>query len=1173
MDPLTTISGDVLSAAAYDVLKHTVSYDSYEDSVDEELREAFDRALKKSGVKGERGREHYLDKADKALEELKDPSDERLIGRFSFTKKLLENFRYEIIQNPSLSRYLQQKYVEDNRDRLKRIEDQLGRLLRLGRLHRLLPWLEDRERQNRHPNRSDFEGESYYRNAALHEAVWEKLNRGKRALILGAPASGKTALALGIAYEFMRNEPENTAYYVSVRRSSASGWIKEIKQQDHTDALFIVDDAHAAIDETNRFASGLHKIDGGVLVVSRSIADELTGPIEESYFESLKSHKVPVQVDETTLREIILRLAHREEVGADKIGDVETLLEKCEGDLHLLNYYVRAWRESETEYSCISDVDEREVLEYVHNRYLAKSDNRELLQKVAALSQFEIPVLDRWVDGPEEREAIQSEALVDRFSSEEWVDWEIQRPFWFLEYFHATPAAYLLKAAAYRRDLDSGKRVDEYTFDMLEEYLQSKPINFLDVFYNLHQNDRADLQDDLFEKTDVFAWFNEWLHETDDATLAGASVLTGLWPFLLGVAKWDEATAEELFRDAQEAIDKEVWRDYLQQAPLPKVNLTFALQRFDEDYVLDLLSSLDFSELGKHAGRRANSAVVKIFIDNTLRAGIKADRIQAFFKQFNFGVLGEEVREHGVGFASVTNLIQRVQGIGVEPDPAEEFCKRLNFGALGEQAKEKKVGLATVTNFVHYVQQAGVEADRVQAFCEGFDFGALGDQVKRDQVFLGTIKSFILELQQSGIEADYVQTLCKGLDFEALGQSALNVSKFRNILSILNLLLRSEAITPSMARDFIEGFGWNNLSQGMTTYFQPDVLAVLRILLTKKCNFTPSELRDKGLCWKPKSVWLHAFTSNPCSKEYEGLGWRSDYLSYALKELLREDIETLLQSSQMSLRNWNILIHNLSLTYLEKTRDLVASTRDFVSSILSNYSSESLKTLFAAADLRNISIFLTHFNSNDPTFDWTLPEDIDFGRIDLSQELSKCSLEELSHFLFNFHFIGRRDWSHHFGEKLQGHSDQLEVLIEEADLTTVDFFFWNWWMAFPEGEVPEPVQNGTLIEIIADKSAQGKKDRKGHLGLIGTLHLSGGALPESLKGRLDEQFAKERSLESVRDGRLKSIRLLAGLLAVAEEPLSEDETHECHHSLRDMTFEFYVPNQEHAIQRLGGWLT
>jgi hypothetical protein len=274
----------------------------------------------------------------------------------------------------------------------------------------------------------------------------------------------------------------------------------------------------------------------------------------------------------------------------------------------------------------------------------------------------------------------------------------------------------------------------------------------------------------------------------------------------------------------------------------------------------------------------------------------------------------------------------------------------------------------------------------------------------------------------------------------------------------------------------------------------------------------------------------------------------------------------------MNLRNWNVLIHNLSLTYLEKTRDLVASTRDSVSSILSSYSPESYETLFAGANLENISVFLSHFNPNDPTFGWSLPKDIDFNKIDFPLKLSECSLLQLSHFLFNFHFIGRSEWSQHFGNRLQDHTDRLKDLIEDANLRTIDFLFWNWWMALPEGEVPEPVRNGTFTEIIADKDVQGKKNRKGLLGLMGTQHLSVCAPPESLVKRVDKQFAKDHSLKSARDGRLKSIRLLGGLWAVAEEALSEDEKRECHRGLMDLTFEFRVPNQERARRRLGDWL-
>ncbi len=842
-----------------------LSFEVWERSrdFDDKLLAAFDSALEKAGYKNESIRERELWKGKEALEKVADPSVELELR--AFAEKVIPLFRYEIAKSEELSHYVQSLHAKANAERFEQIQAQLDRLAPPEYFHKLLPWLGGRVDQDRHPNLADFESGTYYRDDVLHRAVLDKLDAKRRALILGTPGSGKTALALGIGYEFARRGPVHTAYYIRANHGpDANTWVSAINRHSGPDTLFIVDDAHSALERVDDLVGSLYQISAvRVLVVSRSVGENLRDP-EGSYIDLLRPHTIPISVDETTVREIVRRLVHRESIGDDEIGDTETILEKCEGDLHLLNYYVKAWEENKSRFSRISEVPENEVLSYVYRKYLREPTHREHLLKLAALSQFEIPVQASWLG--EKDEAIREKALVDRFLADERFGWRSDRSIWFLEYFHSTPAVYLVKAAAYEGRLN-GETAAGYTISMLEQYLAWKPINFLDVFYNLYQNDRADLQIKLYEQTDAFVWFADWLRETEDKQLTGASVLTGLWPFLLGVRNWNGKKARELFQEIKTAISEESWLEYIRQAPLYKLNIVLGLRRFDSGFVFRLLSSLNFRELGAR------------------------------------------VAEEKISFAVATLFTEEAGRVGFKPEHLREF--------------------------------------------------------------------------------------------------------------------------------------------------------------------------SEGLC--------------------EAVEWRLPYLTYALNRSLHGEraIRKKLQSGEMNLKDWNIFIHNLGLADPDRIEDLISNT-------LRLYSAEQFGMLFAESDLRNISTFFNRFNPHDSLFEWPLPEGIDFSnpncevqrkrslfvilspgagtkdlprrrmpqrgrsftalkddkrighnlgfsKIDLERELAQCSLSNVAHFLFNFHFIGQQAWSYHFGKQLQDRADQLRPLIEEADFRTVGFFSGTGgWLSWKE---------------------------------------------------------------------------------------------------------------------------
>jgi len=349
----------------------------------------------------------------------------------------------------------------------------------------------------------------------------------------------------------------------------------------------------------------------------------------------------------------------------------------------------------------------------------------------------------------------------------------------------------------------------------------------------------------------------------------------------------------------------------------------------------------------------------------------------------------------------------------------------------------------------------------------------------------------------------------------------------------------------------------------MSSQLQPEALAVLRILLTTKSGYRPYELSRQGLDWRSETTWFHAFTHQPSSQE--DLKRRSKYLDYALRGLLYRDIRPLLRSNAMGLQEWEIFIHNLQLADPDKIESLVSST-------LQDLSERQFEALFVKSGLINIGYFLRYFDIREPLFDWSLPTELDFSRIDLAAALRSSTLGAVAHFLFNFYLIGAGHWSHHFGERLGSCILELEPLVEAADYKTIDFFYWNWWLAMPQGDVPVSLRDGIFTSILTQKPLHDATGRQSLLGVIGTLHFADCDTPSSLLRSINPPETKRLALAAVSEGDIRAIRLLGGLKAVLEEALSDQEKSDCREFLLAVHNELNIPNMTSACSRLESWL-
>lgn len=642
-----------------------------------------------------------------------------------------------------------------------------------------------------------------------------------------------------------------------------------------------------------------------------------------------------------------------------------------------------------------------------------------------------------------------------------------------------------------------------------------------------------------------------------DLIMKMEKVVRFLWAVWTWEGKQDAGTAQELLQVYIKKTGEDNWHEFFRQAPFKKaVPIISYITDLDKEFAGKILHSLDFRSFGERS-RNTGLSSIRIFLRSVKQAGVNKERLDAFCEGSGFGSLGE--RSRNTGLASIRNFLHAASRAGVSKDNLRAFCNGLNFRALGKRSRD--VGPATVTNFLRLARQAGVTNKSLNAFCRGLNFKALGKR-SRD-VGLTTIMNFLRSSRQAGVNDKNLNAFCNALDWRMLGRSVKNATgELNNFLFILDLLLHIKGISRDMALRFMDGIEWEPLKEAIENRFSPDALAATIIFLTKKCGLKSADVMRWNLDLSPRKIWLRSFINYPCPGIQKNRTRFHEYLEYAFHGLITQNIDKHPVFLDMNLKSWNIFIHNMFMVQ-------PVFLKNIVSPILRRFSSDQFTELFLQSDLKNIGIFLNWFNPQNVMFDWSLPEGINFKGLEFPKKIKDSTLDAVSHFLFNFYFLDRRDYSNYFARQFKKLQDEILLKIEASKMSELDLFMWNLWMALPAGE-KNPVLANKAINNKIIEMAEKEKERQGDiLGLIGTLNLSRHQIPPELTALIDPSKAKEICLNAVGKGSITYIRLLGGLSEVMRD-IRTDERETYLKGLGNISFHTNVPNIEIALTRLKG---
>ena len=661
----------------------------------------------------------------------------------------------------------------------------------------------------RHPNRTDLEGGAYYRNDVYHEQIHTHLDGQRRCLLIGKPGHGKTSLAMSIGWDLLSRDTRHAVFYVKagIGRSCES-WLHHIMAFDHDWVTFILDDCHQAPEQVRALLDAWPSVrKTRLLLVSRPVDASQAGLPEEDFQEVLQAVRVRLEEPgEEMIGQVIARILEREHLKRRDPAPLQPVLDRCRGDLHILEFLVSAWLKSRAAIA-LGEVPEADILTAVYNRYLGGGRERYRLHiaAIAALSQFEIPVESCWLQDDSAVAALGEDAFVERFPKEvEGV------PLEFLRYFHSTPARYVVEAA-FRRGI-LRRSSDDYTLDRLAGYVRSVPGNLFEVFSQLYRDERHDLRSALFADRSTMDAVERFIGSV--CASVSAEWLAGFARLAYGVSQ-SEGEAGPVARRLVQAFKKRVGKDK-RLALFRSLNLRlvtvwlWAMRKVDPDLEGELLGALDYMALG--------------------------------------------VRSGDVGLLTVKNFLQRARQAGVSTENRNAFYGGLDFRHLG--LRSRGVGLATVKNFLELVRQAGVSPENLNAFCGGLDFKDLG--LRSRGVGLATVKNFLRHTRQAKVSPENLKAFCGGLDWQRLGQELGSTVNKASPLFEFHQVYSHPGITADMAKEFVEGMGWDAVRSILDVPSAPDVIAALRALLTKKCGYDPQALKHRNIVFGSET-WLRSF--------------------------------------------------------------------------------------------------------------------------------------------------------------------------------------------------------------------------------------------------------------------------------------------------------------------------
>jgi len=965
---------------------------------------------------------------------------------------------------------------------------------------------------SKHPNEVELESGQFFDRPQQGE-ILDILREGRVALLYGAPGTGKTSVAQACGYALLKRDVRQVVFYTSRRNPVAVGdLLVHIKSMDYPHATFIVDDCHLDVDAVNELASRRFEVDHArILFISREVDLALTGQFGESFFDQLRHSAIRLDLDEGSLRGIALVLAGHG-IASQAIEPLEPLLERCEGDIHLLRFLVGAWLDLDDPSVALADVSESCVHENVYRRYLARSRHHEEICTLAALSQFEIAVESSWLGRQQVVEGIVSQGFADRL-----VQKRSGRSVELLQFFHATPARHVVRAAEARGIL--GRRnAHEFSADECTRYLLHTPSNFFAAAGQLARAAPPDIIETFLsdERLGVAGAniFAAWKSRPNPRLLADAMYLA-LRQRRLGTEAAVRA-AEALSAALRERYGDATGHRLLGRT-LAVPYLVHLLQLTGDTSWNWVLERVEVAHLAKLA-RISEIKLVSDFLRAAKRCGWPEQDLAAFMAALDVSELASRVGRAG-SLSSLTNFVRRGRGYGLSEQQEKQLWEHVDFAKLGWAGRH--LSLTSVSRFLQIVRRVA-PAGALETF---FSTYALQDRASSlNRPAFSTVKNLLHSAAHASVSERTLRMIAARLDFYALGKGIRKTTGKMLTLPDISFLW-SEYIPDRRVRDFLKGMKIEHIADQCRETLSPDVISALFYLFRDRGDIKRPELEENGLDFLDPRLWENAFTRprQIFSDVMEGI--QSRYMGDAFNRFCSLSPQFGTKLARMPLSSWAIFMHN-------GYRWQKARTRVIVLEALNALGDGEFLRLLCDADLYNLSNFCGRMGRDleisHPA--WSAhslaPSDLS-----LASKIPAAAFGHIVHMLFAFHWLDRPDMSAAFAGEVLAARDCVSEKIADSSGAEIDLFLWNLFVVSPPAA--DPVQALSIFDATAAAAiARQKATQEAMAGICGTYWLAGIPTPAGLRERLDRPHLIEMIQRYAAMASPDLPRLLAAALAL-----------------------------------------
>jgi TIR domain len=543
--------------------------------------------------------------------------------------------------------------------------------------------------RHRSPSGDDFEHDLIYVSEKQRVELIRMLHEKRRVLLTGSQAAGKTVLAIALAKQLQEHDNYKVAYkdVEKAREGEGRRWYQLMRGHDRKGVLYLLDNCHLAPEEVNEFCQQWEEQPPEYtqcLLISRAHAgEEEVSWATYHYFEACGDAIMQTRSEEVYWGMLekyatYYQQQHPGRYASFTEDEIKLLKRQHAHNLVVSKSRLEAWSELGGR---LSDVKQEAVYTAMIKRYCSRW--KEALPKLCALRQYEIRAHNFFVESHlprQEVQQLQEERLLTGATAQNYgMLYDLA--------FHPAEARELFEAYIYYRyGRVTGKHLRNSTLEALRAYLETSPLNYMEVYERLAQQKQKRMLERLLKDPD--------LQECAARQFETGNLIDAI-RYLFRLAKIDALRAHALLARLIEDIGIRDLCARIVDHPFQEVALLLQnLQQIDGEIAKQVVAMLNLELCIKHIEEQNIQSFLQLVqVLNVI--------LPAQGRVLLVSVPGETLLVH-ITARNFHSLIEQLREMGYPPAQLKQVVELLHVDVLIEQyERTQRTNLAHFYKMVH----------------------------------------------------------------------------------------------------------------------------------------------------------------------------------------------------------------------------------------------------------------------------------------------------------------------------------------------------------------------------------------------------------------------------------------------------------------------------------------